>query len=390
MAVTDSGYKRKTYAEILSELSEEAREKFGEDIDISETSVIGKFLRIIAYREAKNEEEAEKLYYSAYIATASGSSLDYACSLIAVTRKAATAARYKVTVYAENDATIDYDTVFSAENDIYFHPESVAAIAAGETAEISVVCEEKGTIGNVGAIRYITEAGAEKIGLEIRKSELINAGEEIESDTVLRNRAMTISQGRGSGTLSGIKSALLGLDCVQYVNIIENDSDKMDNGLPPHSFVCYVAGKSDDASIKLIADAIYANKPIGIQAYGEEKMIYSNDDGTQLCTIGFTYTKALTLGFTVNIEDAGDEETVSSAIAANITAFVNERSETGFAYNALYGVVYAANVGCVNSIYVDDGSGNKNIDELGVLTPNAGQIIVCGAVNVEIGMVSLF
>jgi uncharacterized phage protein gp47/JayE len=390
--VTDNGYKRQTYAEILLNLTEEAKRKFGEDIDISETSVIGKFLRIIAYRESKNEEEAEKLYYSAYIATASGSSLDYACSLIAVTRKEAIAARYGINVSAENDATIDYDTVFCAENDIYFHPEAVAEIAAGESKYVTVVCDEAGVIGNVGSVKYITEAGAEKIGLTITKSERITDGEDIESDTVLRNRAMTISQGRGSGTLLGIKSALLRLDCVRYVNIVENNSsEKSSDGLPPHSFVCYVAGENDDASAQRIADTIYTNKPVGVQSYGSRTTSYYDDNGNTLCTIGFTYTTAITLDFTIVIDEVTDEETTTNAITKSISEFVNEHSEIGFSYNYLYGVVYSVDgVERINSIYVDDGSGKKNINDLTALVLNAGQIVSCGEVKVSFGTVTLF
>lgn len=63
MPLTELGFKRRTYDEILQSKIEKARELFGEDIDTSELTPFGKFIRINAYDQALTEEEAEIIYF---------------------------------------------------------------------------------------------------------------------------------------------------------------------------------------------------------------------------------------------------------------------------------------------------------------------------------------
>lgn len=101
MGLTTTGYVRATYAEILESKIRKAKDLFGEDIDTSEITPLGKFIRINAYDQALAEEEIEQVYYSRFPNSASGVSLDRLCVFVGLTRNPATAARYKVEVFGE-------------------------------------------------------------------------------------------------------------------------------------------------------------------------------------------------------------------------------------------------------------------------------------------------
>ena len=71
-----NGYVRRSYDDILSDKIQRAKELFGEDIDTSDLTPLGKFIRINAYDQALAEEEIEAVYYARFPDTASGQNLD--------------------------------------------------------------------------------------------------------------------------------------------------------------------------------------------------------------------------------------------------------------------------------------------------------------------------
>lgn len=98
MGLTEKGYQRRNYAEILEAKIQRAKELLGEDIDTSDQSVLGKYLRINAYDQAIAEEEIEKVYYARFPNTASGQSLDRLLIFAGISRNPALSAVYSVRV----------------------------------------------------------------------------------------------------------------------------------------------------------------------------------------------------------------------------------------------------------------------------------------------------
>lgn len=64
--ITETGFVRATYDDILKEKIRLAQEFFGDDIDTSEQTAMGKFLRIQAYEQNLIWELAEYVYNSIY------------------------------------------------------------------------------------------------------------------------------------------------------------------------------------------------------------------------------------------------------------------------------------------------------------------------------------
>ena len=76
MPLTENGFDRQSFDDILSDLIDSAKLLFGDDIDTTETSVFGKILRLYATDAATNQELAEQVYltlFGSFTVTLTGS-----------------------------------------------------------------------------------------------------------------------------------------------------------------------------------------------------------------------------------------------------------------------------------------------------------------------------
>jgi phage-related baseplate assembly protein len=74
--VTADGFVLKGFAEILQEAQQRARDAFGPDVDLSATSALNKILQVTADEDALLWQRLEDTYYSQFVSTATGQSLD--------------------------------------------------------------------------------------------------------------------------------------------------------------------------------------------------------------------------------------------------------------------------------------------------------------------------
>ena len=103
MPMTDQGFQRQTYAELLEQQINRAKQLFGADMDTSETSVLGKYIRLNTADYAELQESLEAVYQARYIDTASGVQLDRLCPFAGIQRNTAT--RSEIRVLAQNSST---------------------------------------------------------------------------------------------------------------------------------------------------------------------------------------------------------------------------------------------------------------------------------------------
>ena len=102
-------------------------------------------------------------------------------------------------------------------------------------------------------------------------------GRDLETDTDLRVRRRASLAIAGATTLPAIQSALLALDSVEAVVVIENDTTVTDgDGRPAKSFESIVLGGSDAD----IARVIWEDKPIGIETHGSESVVHIDELGS--------------------------------------------------------------------------------------------------------------
>ena len=95
--LTNKGFKRKRYIDVLEDMQANAKSFFGRDINVEINSPLGIFLKVIAFSLGETWQLAENVYYAAYKDTATGYQADYIGQYIGIKRKPATYAKGIVT-----------------------------------------------------------------------------------------------------------------------------------------------------------------------------------------------------------------------------------------------------------------------------------------------------
>lgn len=349
MVLTEKGFKRPTYDDLLAAQITRAKELFGEDIDTSGQSVLGKFLRINVADLAECYELLEDIYYARFPGSARGQSLDRLCTFAGVVRDPATAARLKVKVYGNAGAVIPAAFAITG-NDLIYYIDVDYTVGSGGSVECYVNCAEVGAAGNLSPGTSLTIVNPDP---DLERVELVGIdvyGQERESDTSLRIRFGESVAGSGSASVDALHGALSRVALVDGVAIVENDTEDTVAGRPPHSFECYVlAPESQD---QLIGEAIFSKKPLGIKSVGNIE-VRVLDEGNKSHTVRFSRTikrmvwiraKVLTNQFFEN--DGVDQ------IKANLLEYINNLANGDSVYlSSLYG-------------YIHDVHGVVNVQEL--------------------------
>lgn len=272
MPMTEQGFRKYTYAELLEQQITRAKDLFGQDIDTSEQSVLGKYIRLNVSDFAQQEEALEQVYLSRYIDTAYGISLDRLTPFACISRNAATFATVKVTLTNTGNAAaaVKMGTKLAGTNGVLYHTLATVSIASGESETVLVECDEAGTVGNTVTAMQFYNTQIPNIKISVQTATL-SVGSEIETDAELRTRWKKAIAGSGSGTANAVMGAVLRIDGVRDCIVYENDTNETvsigtDANLPPHSFLTVVIASEElDAEI---AEAIFSSKPLGIQTYG--------------------------------------------------------------------------------------------------------------------------
>lgn len=368
MPLTSKGFERLTYNDIVNKKIQKAKELFGEDIDTSELTPLGKFIRINAFDLAEAEEEAEYIYYSIFPNSARGVSLDRLCVFVGITRNPATASAYKVKVSGTEDYTVPMGFLVGTSGGINFYNIKDTPIVNGE-CEITVWCTQTGTEGNIeaAAITQIVKPVAEISS--VQGLELVNLGTEDETDYELRKRFEQAREGAGACTEAAIRAALMRVPTVTSAGVIVNDTTETDNkGRPPFSFECFVNGGENYHNE--IAETIYNKKPIGIKTFGSisETVI---DDGGYEHIINFSHTEKVSVGVCAKIrtDSSYEGDTGTDEIKSNLMTYINNLGVgESVILSSLYGKIHAV-------------SGVDEVTEL-MLSKN-GETFTAQNINVE-------
>ena len=340
MAISEIGFKRRTYNEILSDKIQKAKDLFGENINTEENTPLGKFIRINAYDEAILSEEMEIVYYSIFPNTAMGVSLDRLCVFAGISRNPAKAARFKVTVKGTDGTTVPMGFLVGTDSGITYY-NNKAVVIADNTAVLEVDCTDNGEIGNV-APQDITQIVNPVANVEeIVSVELVYKGEETESDYALRKRFETASDGLGACNEPSIIAAVMRVPTVESVGVITNESDETVNGRPPHSFECYVSGGENYH--QQIAEAIFDKKPIGIKTTGSESCEITDAAGNPY-TVYFSHTATIDVyvNIQVNVNTYFEGEIGIEKIRSNISNYIDNLGVgNSVILSALYGQIHS-------------------------------------------------
>ena len=383
MGLTNAGYTRRTYDDILNDKIQRAKELFGEDIDTSDLTPLGKFIRINAYDQALAEEEIEAVYYSRFPNTATGQSLDRLAVFGCLTRNPAEAASYTVEIQGTAGHNVPLGFLVGTDTELTFYTVEEATINDSGSCLVTVDCTEAGTVGNVspGSITKIVNPDANIA--EVLGQACVSVGTDEESDADFRVRLKAALAGAGSGNANAIRAAVLRVPGVRHAEVIENDSNAEDSeGRPPHSFECYVVGGSGNE--QEIAKAIFSKKALGIIMVGDNEVTITDEGGYEKVV---RYSSAENVQVTVRISlktSSSFPADGTTQVADNVAGYINSLGiGASLVYSSLYGYIYkvpGVTEVTVLELSTDGGSsyGTSNIS-----VPKYG-IATCAGVTAEV------
>lgn len=263
--LNENGFQRKTYEELLADMEAKARELFGEDVHLSSHSVLGIFIRVIAYFFSLFHELLERVYNSGFIGTATGVQLDRLGSNNGVLRDPAMPAVTTLSFTGKAGYVIQEGVQFKTENDIVFEMVDVVTLdsdGVGQGMAISQIYSETANVA-VGAITIIAEPVEDLYS--VTNIERASGGAEKERDEVYRERIKIATQANAGPPVNGLITALNQVTGVRSVSVVENNTMENDQyGNPPKSVHIYVFGGDKESVGEAIFDAVAA----GIQTVG--------------------------------------------------------------------------------------------------------------------------
>jgi uncharacterized phage protein gp47/JayE len=276
--VNEQGYIRPTYDELLESRIEQAKRLFGDDIDTSNASPLGKFIRLSVQDLADAYEAQEIIYYSRFPNTATGHSLDRLMPFAGITRNAATRAEHEIQFTGTADTEIPVGFLVGTTGEEEFYLVNHVTLDSTGVGVGIVQCTELGSIGNV-PLGSITEIINPDVNVSsINHMNIEQFAKDEETDEELRERFLVAIEGAGSGTVAAIRGAVMRIEGVGGCLIAENSENTADSeGRPPHSFEVYVY--APETLDQQIANAIFEKKPLGIKSVGDVSVTVTDVSG---------------------------------------------------------------------------------------------------------------
>lgn len=226
--ITSGGVKIADYDQVQAALVKRYKEVYGSDIDLSNTTADGVFVNDLALIINNILQSFKVLYSNLDADTASGVYLDNLCRLSNVSRKLATRSTAQLRITSTENTTLNSGTIFvdRTGNEWTYEGETLEIYSASEEAvQIKVVCNTFGAVEAPSGSIYQT---LESSYLEVDQVVDAVVGREDESDADLRARRAQSTGSTGTTVLESLLGALLELDGIEDVQIINNNTDDDD------------------------------------------------------------------------------------------------------------------------------------------------------------------
>lgn len=383
MGLTDQGYIRRSYDDILNGKIQRAKEVLGENFDTSDQSLLGKYMRIEAYDQAIAEEELEAIYYASKPHTATGQSLDRLLPFGGITRNPATAASYSVRAQGTVGYIVPVGFLVGTDTDLTFWTTQEYTIGEDGTCLMEVSCTEAGIIGNVSAWN-INKAVNPDANIEaVEGVACLSAGTDEEDDATLRARLGRAMTGVGGNSTDSLVAALLRIPTVQHAEVIENFEPAADSdGRPPNSFECYVHGGEDYH--QEIGDTIFAKRSVGIKTVGDIACTVVDICGNER-TVYYTRTPSTPVLVRIKVDTTSSfPSDGAEQIQASVTGYINSLGMgRSLILSSVYGYIYAV-TGVSEVVALELSTDGGSTYTAGNVTVPKYGLVVCSGVAVEV------
>lgn len=296
--LTVDGFEPKALQTILQEMQDAVHAGVSPTLDLSSRSLLGQLLGVTASQIAQVWEACSDTYAARDLEQAAGAALAELCANNNVLRRAATFSTVLVDLdldagtYAAGALVAHVsgspESRFSNDAEITGHP-------GGPLASVPFTAEEAGEVrANAGTLTVIADPIVGFNSVTNPAEAVLGLAEEKDADLRLRY-FQTLGQA-GSRTLPALLARVRAVAGVTYVQVFENDTDDVVDGMPPHSVEVLVLGGTDAD----VAQAIYDVKADGVQAYGTTEVPVVDSQG-ESHTIGLTRPTDVDLEIVVNL-----------------------------------------------------------------------------------------
>lgn len=278
---TPEGFNKKQLQDILTSIGDRQRAAFGAGFDTSTSTAAGQLNGIMASDYAELWELLEEAFHGTDPDAAADYLLTALAALTGTERRAASASRVPAPSQTFNlnaGASIPAGSLVARAGrpDIVFKTLATITNGGGSPAVLTgeVECLETGPIAvPAGQLTVIVNP----VSGWTSTTNLVDAslGRDIDSDITLRQRRIAQLQLRGGSTVAGIAADLLDADAVSAladvrdVIVLENTTDSVVNGIPPHAFEAVIDdGDTPTVPDDTLAQVIWDSKPGGIRTSG--------------------------------------------------------------------------------------------------------------------------
>ena len=274
--LTELGFRRPSYEELLDGYEVSAKERFGQNINLGSRSILGLFLRLFAWVASHVWQQIEKVYNSAFVDGATGISLLRLGALIGISRLPAQKAVGTLTITGDPGANVYTGFIASANNTQRFVTMEDAEIGEDGFVTVPIQAYVAGPDGNVAAGTIATIVTPQAAVLSVINEDDTIGGRERETEAEFRARYIRSTDIAGGSNTDAIRAELLRTEAVAAAYVAENVTDETDaDGLPPHSIECVVYG-----GVNLtVATAIHRRKGAGINTFGTETVTITDASG---------------------------------------------------------------------------------------------------------------
>ncbi len=317
--LTDRGFRRPTYAELLDALEYKARELFGSKANLTVRSPLGIFLRIFAWILNLLFATIEDVYNSRFVDTAVGTSLYNLGKAIGLRLLSAQKAVGYLQVIGTDGTIVPVGWLAATVAGTQYVVQTAGTIANG-SATAPAMAMLAGPDGNT-LPNTITVIVNPMDGITaVTNLAPFDGGRNTETDDEYRARYYESVDFAGGVNADAIAGEILqNVEGVYSAVVYENDSDDTDaNGLPPHSFEAVVYGGLDGD----VATQIFKRKAAGIQTYGNTTMGVVSASGL---TYNISFSRPVAVPIFIKVENLqtepatfpsdGDEQIVQALIS---------------------------------------------------------------------------
>ena len=298
----ETGFKKNSYDDILAGMIKSAQERFGADINTDVNSVMGGILRLMASAYNEIEQKQEDSYYSAFVSTATGVSLDRLAKNFGIDRKLDTYAIVDLAFVGKAGYTVKANTSYKNADGLIFTLSSDIQLDSSGNGSGTAYANGTGKKYNISANNSLQQVQPVSDLYSVLSKNGATGGADAETDTELRSRITYAAKGLNSSTYNGIISAIRSVPGVSMVRIVENHTDTTDKyGNPPYTIHIYASGGDNT----MIGMAIFKSIAIGINTYGQVS-ISVEDDAHNKHTVMFDRPKSrqIHVNVVVNTNDS--------------------------------------------------------------------------------------